>query len=461
MSRAPGASSPVTESSIDDPNQVNPHYLNHVVAVSATHDVEVTEDIVTGNGIKLLAKGARIDPAMRDRLLEHKLRKPLEDCVQVVDGLVPGSFRPVAEELLAAHPLVAALCACGENALPIAQSLTRLKLSMPVQSLLTVYSQYQGDRLKHSVGVAMLAMALGRRLVPGDIDRHRVLALAGLVHDVGELYIDPKHLQRGTRLQPEQWRHIVSHPLIGDRVLRGMEGAGPAVAQAVLLHHERLDGFGYPRAVAGSALTLDGQILGAAEWLMALIESGLTPLARASVATRLMPGEFSDELVQTIAAAAAQSEELLAAWTTPTPLEEAVPRVVRIGATMRRFVLTRPWIDERIAQARGEFRRHLAAGLGRMQRLHTAFSSTGLDAADTEVLLRQLAALHDPQLHLEVITIVHEIEWRLRSLERESLLRSGLLAPAEDAVMRELVGRLKGEISPTPAPVPDQTPTEA
>jgi HD-GYP domain-containing protein (c-di-GMP phosphodiesterase class II) len=433
----------VNSSPIEDPNQLSPHYLDHVVAATASHDVEVTEDIVTGHGIKLLAKGARIDAAMRERLLEHKLRKPLEDCVQVVDGLVAERLKPVAEAMLAAHPLVAALGSSGAQAQPIPLSLSRLKLSVPVLSLLTLYSRCQADRLKHSVGVAMLAMGLGRRLVPGDVERHRLLAVAGLLHDVGELYIDPLHLQRGTRLEPEQWRHIVTHPLIGERVLRGMEGAGPAVAQPVLLHHERLDGFGYPRGVAGPALTLDGQILGAAEWLMALIESGHTPLARASVATRIMPGEFSDELLQTIASAAAQSDELLA--TAPAPLEDAAPRVARIAATMHRFAAARPWIEERIAEARGEFQRHLAMGLGRMQRLHVAFSSTGLDAADIEALLRELAALRDPQVHLEVVTIAREIEWRLRALERESLLRSGLLAPDEDAVMRELVDRLTGK----------------
>ena len=436
----------------DDPDQVNPHYLNHVVDTTAHRVVEVTEDIVSGSGIKLLAKGARIDPAVRERLLQHKLRKPLEDCVQVVGGVIPERFGPIAEGLMARHPLICALCSAQGAAQPVAQSLTRLKLSGPVQSLLTVYADWQGDRLEHSVGVAMFAMALGRRLVPGDVERHRLLALAGLLHDVGELYIDPEHLKRGGRLEPEQWRHIVSHPVIADRVLRGMEGAGPAVAGMVLLHHERLDGFGYPRGVAGPALSLDGQILGAAEWLMALVESGLTPLARASVATRIIPGEFCEEVVRTIAAAAVQSEEMLAGWTQPTPLEDAVPRVARIAATMRRFRQHRAWIEERIAAARGELRQTLSSGMERMLRLQTAFSSTGLDAADPEVLLRQLAALHDPQVHLEVITVVGEIEWRLRSLERESLLRTGLAGGESDAVMRELIARLTGRQAPPDDP---------
>ena len=450
-----GVSLPVTDIPADDPDAVNPHYLDHVVETTGRRVVEVTEDIVSGNGIKLLAKGARIDPGVRERLLQHKLRKPLEDCVRVVGGVMPERFGPIAEALLAKHPLVAALCSVQGAAQPVPQSLTRLKLSAPVQSLLTVYADWQGDRLEHSVGVAMFAMALGRRLAPGDIERHRLLALAGLLHDVGELYIDPEHLKRGTRLQAEQWRHIVSHPLIADRVLRGMEGAGPAIAGMVLLHHERLDGFGYPRGVSGAALPLDGQTLGAAEGRMALVESGLTPRARASVATRIIPGEFCEELVRTIAAAAVQSEEMLAGWTHPTPLEDAVPRVARIAATMRRFRQHRAWIEERIAIARGELRQTLASGLQRMLRLQTAFSSTGLDAADPEVLLGQLASLDDPQVHLEVITIVGEIEWRLRSLERESLLRTGLMGGESEAVMRELVTRLAGR------PAPSQAATQA
>lgn len=42
------------------------------------------------------------------------------------------------------------------------------------------------------------------------------------------------------------------------------------------------------------------------------------------------------------------------------------------------------------------------------------------------------------------MTVVGELEWRLRELERESLLRAGLLPSEESAVMRELITRLKG-----------------
>ncbi|TDP73168.1 HD-GYP domain-containing protein [Roseateles toxinivorans] len=431
-------------------NSVNPHYLDHVVATGRQYEVEASEDIMAGNGMKLLAKGARINADVRDRLLQHKLSKPLEDCVQVVDGVVPARFGPIAEELMGQHALLAALCTpkLAQQGLP--QSLAKLRLSLPVQSLLTVYSEYQGDRLRHTVGVSLIAMALARHLLPGQVDHQRMLALAGLVHDVGELYIDPVYLRREETLSPEGWKHIVLHPVVGHRVLHKMLGAGPAVAEAVLMHHERLDGFGYPYGIAAERLSLDGQILGVAEWLMALIESGLSPLERASVATKLIPGEFSSELLEWVAASAGASPGMQQAREAPAPLELAVPRLERLATLLARFGALRGWIDAHIAEAGPELGQQLQSGAQRLLRIQRAFSSAGLDIAEPVVLLRQLAAVREPGMHLEVMLVLSELEWRLRELEREALLRGGLMGADDRAVMLEMVQRLTEGLGDAP-----------
>ena len=59
------------------------------MASAAAHQVEVTEDIVSGNGVKLLAKGARVDANTHERLLRHKLSRPLEACLGIADGVSP------------------------------------------------------------------------------------------------------------------------------------------------------------------------------------------------------------------------------------------------------------------------------------------------------------------------------------------------------------------------------------
>ncbi|HEX7637836.1 MAG TPA: HD domain-containing phosphohydrolase, partial [Burkholderiaceae bacterium] len=421
---------------------MNPHYLDHVMAVSATHRVQATEDVVARNGMKLLARGAVVDEGMRERLLEHKLQKPLEDCVEVVGGVIPARFGPIAEELLERHPVLPALCTPGP-ATPVPATLAGLRLSMPVQSLLTVYASYKADRLGHTVGVAMLALALARRLMPGDVGTHRTLALAGLVHDVGELYIDPAFLRADRPLDAAKWRHVVSHPVVGHRVLRGMPGAGKEVAEAVLQHHERLDGFGYPQGLGHRALPLAGQVLAVSEWLMALVESNPSPLGHARLAAALMPGEFHRDLLGVLASAARSSEEVVAAEAAPLPLEEAIARARRIADTVQRFHAARPWIDERLAAAGPALRGLLLHGLARMRRICQAFSRTGLDIGHPEVTLRELAALPDPWVQAEVSMIVRELGWRLRELERAQLLGVARMSGDDQAVVAELIGRVK------------------
>ncbi|MDM4767868.1 HD domain-containing phosphohydrolase [Pelomonas sp. SE-A7] len=423
---------------------VNPHFFNHVVATAATRQVQTSEDIYSAQGIKLLAKGAAIDESTRDRLLAHKLSKPLEDCVQVIDGVVPELFGPLAEKLQDEHPLLKTLCS-HQRAQPVSATLSTLRLSMQVQSLLTVYAGYQGDRLSHSVGVAMLTLALARRLLPDQIDRHRQLALAGLLHDVGELYIDPSYLERGRDLEPEQWRHIVSHPVIGHRVLLALPGAGAAVAEAVLNHHERLDGFGYPRGLVEDQVPLDGQILAVSEWLMALIESGGGALARASVASKLIPGEFSPSLLEAINAAARNSGEMDAWLQSLQPLASMQPQFQRVTATLERFETLRAWLDRQIADSGPALREVLQQGLRRMLRIQASFYSSGLNSLRPDDLQREQELGDDPELKQELAALIGEFGWRLRELEREALLRAGLLTDSELQVVKAWVQRLRGE----------------
>ena len=223
-----------------------------------------------------------------------------------------------------------------------------------------------------------------------------------------------------------------------------MAGAGQVVADAVLLHHERLDGFGYPRNVGGDAFTLDGQIVAASEWLMALVESDATPLTRARMAERLIPGEFSPALLAAVSAAAHAAPDEPIELSSVPPLEEAVPRIVRLAGTLRRFDESRSWIDDRIAESGSALRLVLEAGLQRTLRIQASFSSTGLDAHNAEEVLRGMATLQDPGVYVEITTMVGELEWRMRELERSQRLRGSLLTPPEQSVIADVIVRLRG-----------------
>lgn len=421
---------------------VNPHYLDHVVATAEHCEIEATEDIVGGNGIKLLARGAKISAALRERLLQHKLQKPLEHCLGVIDGISPERLAEVAAQQLARHPLLGALCR-HERAQPAAVSLSKLPLSAPLQSLLTVYGRRSEDRLTHAVGVALAALGLARRLLPGDIEGQQRLARAGLLHDVGELYLAPELLRRDTPLQADQWRQIASHPVIGHRVLRDIEGGGNALAELVLTHHERLDGFGYPQGLRGEAqLGLPAQILAAAEWLLGLMESGASPVVHSSIATKLIPGEFGDALLEVLRAAAAEVARDMPALPAPGLGDTSADLADEVAQVLQRFRRARERLDAAPADASPALGAVLALCRQRLLQLQSSFSSAGLDTDHPELVAGLLAA-EQGELRVELLLLMREFTWRMRQLEREALLRAAALTAAEQAQLRALLALLQ------------------
>jgi hypothetical protein len=78
-----------------------------------------------------------------------------------------------------------------------------------------------------------------------------------------------------------------------------------------------------------------------------------------------------------------------------------------------------------------------------MLRIQASFSSAGLDAQAPASLLAELAALRDPTIYTETVTLVAELEWRIREVERQQRLRGGLLPPAQAAVVAEWIDRVQ------------------
>jgi hypothetical protein len=80
------------------------------------------------------------------------------------------------------------------------------------------------------------------------------------VHDIGKLSVPNSILKKPDRLLDREFDVIKRHPEIGFRMLLDL-GFSAGVAQVVLDHHERLDGSGYPRGLAGPAMSLEARIL--------------------------------------------------------------------------------------------------------------------------------------------------------------------------------------------------------
>jgi putative nucleotidyltransferase with HDIG domain len=121
------------------------------------------------------------------------------------------------------------------------------------------------DRMtaRHSAAVARYgrAMAIAMGL---PADQQELAHTAGLLHDIGKFAFPDSILFADQRLTDEQWNIVKRHPADGARVVRRVEGYGP-VADIVLSHHERWDGAGYPRMLAGEQIPLIARLIATAD----------------------------------------------------------------------------------------------------------------------------------------------------------------------------------------------------
>lgn len=120
----------------------------------------------------------------------------------------------------------------------------------------------------HSMRVAALAVFLGRQLGRSTYELQG-LQLMGLLHDIGKVGIPTEILSKPTRLNPEELELMRQHPQMGYEILKDISFPWP-VAAAVLQHHERLDGSGYPQGLRGSELMWQVRALAVADLLEAM-----------------------------------------------------------------------------------------------------------------------------------------------------------------------------------------------
>lgn len=110
----------------------------------------------------------------------------------------------------------------------------------------------------HVHRVSDLAVDLGKglQLLEEDLDR---LALAGVLHDVGKIHLDPGILAKPGPLDESEYDLMQRHPEMGFAMTRNR--LDQQVAEAILYHHERVDGRGYPFGLSGEEIPILSRIV--------------------------------------------------------------------------------------------------------------------------------------------------------------------------------------------------------
>lgn len=120
---------------------------------------------------------------------------------------------------------------------------------------------------KHAQQVTERAVVLARAV--GLSEAVTALGVAGNLHDVGKIGIPPEVLRKPEALTSEEWEMIQEHPRLGYMMLQQVPHT-ETVLQAVLHHHERWDGHGYPSGLQGENIPLLSRILAVADAFSAM-----------------------------------------------------------------------------------------------------------------------------------------------------------------------------------------------
>ncbi len=114
------------------------------------------------------------------------------------------------------------------------------------------------DLYGHVHRVSSVAVEIGREMAleTEDIDR---LSIVGVLHDVGKIHVDPAILSKPGPLIGDELSDMRKHPEFGFAMT--VDRFDRAVSEAILYHHERFDGTGYPLGLAGEQIPLLARIV--------------------------------------------------------------------------------------------------------------------------------------------------------------------------------------------------------
>jgi putative two-component system response regulator len=129
----------------------------------------------------------------------------------------------------------------------------------------------------HSDRVTKMSMRIAKKLGFSD-ERLENLVFGALLHDIGKIGIRDEVLRKKGQLTPEEYEHVQQHPMIGVKVVEGIDFFKDKIPM-IRNHHEHFDGSGYPDGLIGEVIPLEARIIAVPDAFDAM--TSLRPYRRA------------------------------------------------------------------------------------------------------------------------------------------------------------------------------------
>jgi HD-GYP domain-containing protein (c-di-GMP phosphodiesterase class II) len=415
-----GSTAPVPVETDDDGQ-----YLNAIASCGDKRPLVVSQPIYTAAGVKLLDTGAKVDSRILDRLFGHRLAEPIDRCVASEDAVRPKDLVARARELVAAAPLLAHFEAGLEaQSSKLWAAFLACPLPPAIAIRLTVARDTAATVYEHSLRAAFVALFIGTRarFSQGDL---QVLATAALLHDIGMMHADRTLYGDEKPLDTAGRRGLYAHPVTGQLIAQREPSLSPVIATAIAQHHERLDGTGYPRGLAGEAIGKLGRVLMLVEVVLAMVEHhGEQPELRLSPVLRLnhrsFDARFSEIVLAALPRLALKEGETAAHGSEHQEVASLIDAWPKLRASAQ------PAADEPAAA-------FIEARLGRLRRW---LADAGLGDPEAAAL----AASDEPLVRAEIAALAREALWHARQIAYDALHRWPELALTVGAAASSATG---------------------
>ena len=228
-------------------------YFVNADGIYEPEDVPIDEDITRSAVLVPLKREGQVIGVIQ--VTSYRLNAFTEDNLHFLETLAPQISAAISNAAL------------FEEAQKAQQSL-QLSLQGTIQTLARTVETRDPYTAGHQRRVADLAEAIARKmgLSEDEIDGIR---MASIVHDIGKINIPAEILSKPGKLSELEFALIKTHPQVAADLLEGITFPWP-IARAILQHHEKLDGSGYPQGLRGDQISREARILVVADIVEAM-----------------------------------------------------------------------------------------------------------------------------------------------------------------------------------------------
>ncbi|MDP1606441.1 MAG: HD domain-containing phosphohydrolase [Rhodocyclaceae bacterium] len=383
------------------------HYLRAVTELGDTRKIVASRDIYSHSGIKLVAAGIRITSALYDRLVHHKMLPPLDMALAVENMLDHETILQDLLELIRTNDKLGKVADAVGKDDDYRRIVLAIQLPAPLAFKLTVAREKYRRIYQRSLLLLVVSVYLARR--DGmSAEEEEWVAAAALFHDIGLLHIDPALLEPSHVMTVDERRHLYAHPLTAYLLLHEFVAFNHHIADAVLEHHERTDGSGYPRGLHGAKISRYGQVLAVGE-LVAKAFDPAQPVGQwkqLEIMLKLNSRRYGDRLIGYLNICRDDlAVEQSAGGDNPERLVEQVSLIAKLFGDF----------DQHADLARHD--KIFAFAKTRLAELRLELFDAGFDPRDPHGLIRLFS--EDPECMTEYFPLLNEVLWRFKALTLE------------------------------------------